>query len=500
MAEKEEVKKGWGGTFSADDLSNIDFQNNGENRTKVFNTAQNAINKTAQDLGDNKIKGETLADTMTKLREAIAKNVDPNNPNSADNIFNFVSMNANFKDPNSYNVENFIRKTVHPKYVDDILKQLKSEQNDFTYRTRIEAPTTELVTPEGERTVEAQTVTDTKDVRAVGDLKEKNPSEIRELEGKGGKTTTTNYINQSEDKNNVVNEKQLKAIWDKDIEKGDAPTVKELEKVMTKEPGEKKEGKEDKEVAPTTSIKDKEIRKKIENIHRGIWRDFNNGMFGNVFKGKRWSELTDEEKAQRSDAWKTAFNFTVDTIGTMLWNTGAAFGRKGEPYMDTEYAKLLRQQNEGLIENEQYIRKQQAEWDSLLSRSEQFAELPKENQNAILSFLVTEGGDARNLALSTKLDRVGEATTRAMEVELSKLYAEIDKLLAETGVTNEQKNLLKEEIKSAAINNKYLPERIEKMLTGMGIQNWKGIMEAINTGMQPLIGIGKIATSLATGV
>jgi hypothetical protein len=438
---------------------------------------------------------------MSILRNAIAKNVDPNNPNSADNIFNFVSMDADFKDPNSYNLERFITKFVHPKYAKDIATQLRSEQNEFTKNTGIESPRTELVTPEGDRTVEAQTVTDTEDVRGVGDLEEKNPSETRELKGKEGKTTTTNYINQSEDKNNAVNEKQLKAIWGKEIEKGDAPSVKEVEKVITQEGKDNKgEGGEDEPPAPLVPPINKEIHKKIENIHRGIWRDFNNGMFGNVFKGKRWSELTDEEKAQRADAWKTAWNFTVDTIGTMLWNTGAAFGRKGEPYMDTEYAKLLRQQNEGLIENEQYIRKQQAEWDSLLSRSGQFAELPKENQNAILSFLVTEGGDARNLALSTKLDRVGEATTRAMEIELNKLYAEIDKLLAETGVTSEQKNLLKEEIKSAAINNEYLPERIEKTLTGMGIQNWKGVMETINAGMKPIIGIGKIITSIATGV
>lgn len=499
MAEEE--KKAWGGTFTTEDLSNIDFQTSGESRTKVFNKAAEVLNKTAQDLKDSPITGKNKAEVMNNLRNAIAKNVDPKNPQSADNIFNFVSMNADFKDPNSFNIKRFVEESVPPRYRKEILSDIFAEQKDFSSRTGIEAPKTELVTPEGDKTSEVQTVTDTKDVRAVGDLEEENPSEHRELKGPEGKTTTTNYINQSEDENNVVNEKQVEAIWDKSKEKGEAPTEKELKKIMPEEAEptvtteKAEEPKEDKAVA-----KDKQIQKQIQNIRRGIWRDFNNGMFGNVFKGKKWSELTDEEKAQRSDAFRTAMNFTIDAIGSMFWNIGSAFGRKGEPYMDMEYAKLLRQQNEGLVQNEQYIREQQAVWDSLLSRSEQFKELPRDMQNSILSFLVTQGGDARNLSQSLYVDRIGEATTKVMEKEVDKLNAEVTKMLLDAGATKQQIELIKEEIKSAAINNKYLPERIEKTLTGMGIQNAKGILDTINTGMDGVLKLSDIAGSIVKAV
>ena len=168
--------------------------------------------------------------------------------------------------------------------------------------------------------------------------------------------------------------------------------------------------------------------------------------------------------------------------------------------MDTEYAKLLRQQNEGLVQNEQYIREQQAVWDSLLSRSEQFKELPRDMQNSILSFLVTQGGDARNLSQSLYVDRIGEATTKVMEKEVDKLNAEVTKMLLDAGATKQQIELIKEEIKSAAINNKYLPERIEKTLTGMGIQNAKGILDTINTGMDGVLKLSGIAGSIVKAV
>lgn len=348
---------------------------------------------------------------------------------------------------------------------------------------QIEKPESKMVADDDGKLVEVQTNTDTNDPNEVPNtLNGKIPNESGKEEGE--KTTQTGYaesvINDIEngEKGSNVGKTQIKEVWGGKVGNDDenvnveepSKNDKGDEVPSTEEVIDKVEETSGEDISDTSSEGEddgggdkpyKETEKKIDIIRRGIWADYSNGLFGDDdTKGIPYDKLTPEQKKRRNQALSLAWRYTLDNIGTMLWNIGSAFGRK-DTFIDNEYAKLLRKQNELIVQNDTERLKDWEKFQQELSKSQFFNNMKPSEQEAYLTFLMM-GKDANkeNLLSARNLKAFEEyklkATKLAVENELLKnkeLQASISNLLKDLDIKDKNIDMVNAQISQIAVQN-----------------------------------------------
>lgn len=371
---------------------------------------------------------------------------------------------------------------------------------------QVEKPESKMVEDDDGKLVEVQTNTDTKDPNEVPNtLNGKIPNESGKKEGE--KTTQTGYaesvINDIEngEKGSNVGKTQIKEVWggkvgndDENVnveepsknDKGDeVPSTEEVIDKVEETSGEdisdtSSEGEEGTKGEDKNKGKDdgggdktyKETEKKIDLIRRGIWADYSNGLFGDDdTKGIPYDKLTPEQKKRRNQALSLAWRYTLDNIGTMLWNIGSAFGRK-DTFIDNEYAKLLRKQNENLVQNDTDLMKAQKEFELKLSQSKQFNNMSHLDQQAYLTFLMLDPSankdnllSARNLEQFEKYKlEIESNAVKSSYLGNEKMQATIKNLIKDLDVKNADINKINADISRIAVENKLTEQQIQQIL------------------------------------
>lgn len=381
-------------------------------------------------------------------------------------------------------------------------KKATDERRDSAKKNlQVEKPERKIVADDDGRLVEVQTNTDTKDPNKVPNtLGGKIPNESGKEEGKI--TTQTGYaesvINDIEngEKGSNVGKTQIKEVWGGEVgnddenvnieepsknDKGDeVPSTEEVIDKVEETSGEDisdtyREGEEDKNKGKDDSSGDKpykETERKIDNIRRGIWADYSNGLFGDDdTKGIPYDKLTPEQKKRRNQALSLAWRYTLDNIGTMLWNIGSAFGRK-DTFIDNEYTKLLRKQNENLVQNDTDLMKAQKEFELKLSQSKQFNNMSPLDQQAYLTFLMLDPSankdnllSARNLEQFEKYKlEIESNAVKASYLGNEKMQATIKNLIKDLDVKNADINKINADISRIAVENKLTEQQIQQIL------------------------------------
>lgn len=219
-------------------------------------------------------------------------------------------------------------------------------------------------------------------------------------------------------------------------------------------------------------VNNPEVFNKANLIRRGIWADYSNGLFGDDdTKGIPYDKLTPEQKKRRNQALSLAWRYTLDNIGTMLWNIGSAFGRK-DTFIDNEYTKLLRKQNENLVQNDTDLMKVQKEFELKLSQSKQFNNMTPLDQQAYLTFLMLDPSankdnllSARNLEQFEKYKlEIESNAVKASYLGNDKMQATIKNLIKDLDVKNADINKINADISRIAVENKLTEQQIQQIL------------------------------------
>lgn len=386
-------------------------------------------------------------------------------------------------------------------------KKATDERRDSAKKNlQVEKPESKMVEDDDGKLVEVQTNTDTNDPNEVPNtLNGKIPNESGKEEGE--KTTQTSYaesvINDIEngEKGSNVGKTQIKEVWggkvgndDENVnieepsknDKGDeVPSTEEVIDKVEETSGEdisdtSSEGEEGTKGEDKNKGKDdgggdrlyKETEKKIDLIRRGIWADYSNGLFGDDdTKGIPYDKLTPEQKKRRNQALSLAWRYTLDNIGTMLWNIGSAFGRK-DTFIDNEYAKLLRKQNELIVQNDTERLNDWEKFQQELSKSQFFNNMKPSDQEAYLTFLMM-GKDANkeNLLsarnIKTFEDYKLEIESNAVKSSYlgnEKMQATIKNLIKDLDVKNADINKINADISRIAVENKLTEQQVQQIL------------------------------------
>lgn len=328
----------------------------------------------------------------------------------------------------------------------------------------IEAPKTKMVQNEDGAFSEVQTNTDTKNVEEVPKVTFDHPK--KDIEGE--RTSLGNFTEDGEGgvKEGEVNKVQAKEIWGAEVnegeEEGNEDITEEPKKPVPPEdlPPVPPPPEPPKPLKPT----DENVKKVVDKIRVGITRDYKNGFFGDPD--------TVEAKEKRN-------KYLIDLIGTNLANMLGAFS--GKDRKSALYRDIIDSQDKNIIENENKVRTAKAEekakrvamLDNIASTIPQVSEgwknLSEEEKAQFGQYMTFVGADVNNpstwLQMTNKdmfdnfSNTVKVLTTeegRKAILDNENIKADISKIRAETGWTEEKTRETVLDIQKKAIQLKYV--------------------------------------------